>query len=607
MPDYPFEGQLLADPVSFQRAVSAQITVYDANDATNSTPLALKDASGVPTANPLTSSSDAFVKPIYAPSPDIKYVGAGLSVFVSSTQGMRDAAEAAAAAAQDAANTAVVAVADRIATAAVDGAGALVLTKANGTTVNAGNVRGAKGDKGDPGAKGLDGANVLPTAEAIAQAVTTDGPAKTALSVTILDLTSDLGGGASVLQGFVADMATGVDDLSLLIVGDSTTVENTPAPSWARRIPAKLAALYPHLNISTRILASTLPSSTFDAATVITGTGTRTLHVWIFARAGETWQFFTDAVRRSVGFGGTVNANAIIINNGHNDNASGVSVGTEAILKQVRDKAVAHVEQIKALNPGVPVAMIAQNPNTTFPNSSERRATMYRRMATERGMEFINVCQAFYDDGRPMAELVRDGTHPSDAGYEIWADKVMEHLTPQANAQPVTILPSSYNTLARNLLADPMFAAWDGTTTPAGWTVTNVTLSKDTVNYETGTWGMKMTKTADGAAAWVQIPLPHAFIAGQKGMFAARVRVPAGVTTNAAQVALLASGQALDGSAIWDTKDQFMWRIIHKLFPDGITSASARIYVDPSTAAGAASVTVDRMSFVLGTYPSEPV
>lgn len=185
MPDYPYEGQLIADPVSFQRAVSAQVTVYDAADTTNSTPLALKDASGVPTTNPLTSSSDAFVKPIYAPSQDIKYVGAGLTVFVSSAVGMRDAAEAAAAAAQDAANTAVTAVADSIATAAVDGAGALVLTKANGTTVNAGNVRGAKGDKGDPGAKGLDGANVLPTAEAIAQAVTTDGPAKTALSATI--------------------------------------------------------------------------------------------------------------------------------------------------------------------------------------------------------------------------------------------------------------------------------------------------------------------------------------------------------------------------------------------------------------------------------------
>lgn len=54
-----------------------------------------------------------------------------------------------------------------------------------------GNVRGPQGDigpQGDPGPqgeRGLDGANVLPTSEAVAQAVTEPGPAKDALSATI--------------------------------------------------------------------------------------------------------------------------------------------------------------------------------------------------------------------------------------------------------------------------------------------------------------------------------------------------------------------------------------------------------------------------------------
>lgn len=54
-----------------------------------------------------------------------------------------------------------------------------------------GNVRGPQGDigpQGEPGPqgeRGLDGANVLPTSEAVAQAVTEPGPAKDALSATI--------------------------------------------------------------------------------------------------------------------------------------------------------------------------------------------------------------------------------------------------------------------------------------------------------------------------------------------------------------------------------------------------------------------------------------
>ncbi|WP_324644140.1 hypothetical protein [Pseudarthrobacter sp. LT1] len=157
MTDFPYEGQLIADPVTFQRATNAQVYVYDANDTTNSTPLALKDASGLPTANPLTSSADAFVKPIYAPSQDIKYVGAGLTVFVSSAKGMRDAAAASAADAEAARVQAAAAAAERVTAASVNGSGKLILTKADAQTVDAGSVVGPKGDKGDTGLQGPQG------------------------------------------------------------------------------------------------------------------------------------------------------------------------------------------------------------------------------------------------------------------------------------------------------------------------------------------------------------------------------------------------------------------------------------------------------------------
>ena len=69
--------------------------------------------------------------------------------------------------------------------------GDLIVTKLNGSTVNLGRVQGA------------DGSNVIPTNEAIAQAVTEDGPAKDALSATFV------GAGRSVTEFGVSSSASG--------------------------------------------------------------------------------------------------------------------------------------------------------------------------------------------------------------------------------------------------------------------------------------------------------------------------------------------------------------------------------------------------------------
>jgi len=94
--DYPYAGTLVADPITFQRAANAMITVYDANDTTNSTPLALKDTTGLPMANPVKSTGDAFIPPMLCPSEGRKLVGGGLTVIEFSHKGMSDAAAAAA-------------------------------------------------------------------------------------------------------------------------------------------------------------------------------------------------------------------------------------------------------------------------------------------------------------------------------------------------------------------------------------------------------------------------------------------------------------------------------------------------------------------------------
>jgi hypothetical protein len=109
---YKFDSQIVADPVSFQRAPNASVAVYDADDASNTTLLALTDLNGLPLPNPLTSSADAFLPPFKTTSAQVKLVGANLTALLGTSfdalldeaQAASDSAAAAAASAASAAS-----------------------------------------------------------------------------------------------------------------------------------------------------------------------------------------------------------------------------------------------------------------------------------------------------------------------------------------------------------------------------------------------------------------------------------------------------------------------------------------------------------------------
>lgn len=100
MADFVHDQVLLADAASFTRAPNASVTAYDANDAANSTPLALKDINGLDLTNPMVSSADAFTPAFVTTVPQVKLVGGGLSVLSASYRGLRDEAIAASASAE---------------------------------------------------------------------------------------------------------------------------------------------------------------------------------------------------------------------------------------------------------------------------------------------------------------------------------------------------------------------------------------------------------------------------------------------------------------------------------------------------------------------------
>lgn len=180
---YTYDPIFAKDPSNPSVVVSnAAITIYDPADP-GKTPIAITDPTGSPLPNPITVDAFGMGPAFQHPTLDrVAWTGAGKTNYFTAYEGMKDEAVAAKLAAQDAANSAATAAADRVTTAAVDGSGKLILTKGSGATVDAGSVIGPAGPKGD---KGADGANVLPTDDAIEQALKTPGSkTQVALSAT---------------------------------------------------------------------------------------------------------------------------------------------------------------------------------------------------------------------------------------------------------------------------------------------------------------------------------------------------------------------------------------------------------------------------------------
>ena len=257
MPDYFYDMDLVVDPLNPSNVVAnGSVAIYDPADTAGTTLLALKDPSGLPLPNPLTSNANGFLPPRIAQVPQTLWKSGGFDGYFNSFKGLRDEAVSAVAAAQGAADAATTAVAEVVTTAAVDSAGALVLTKASGATVNAGNVRGPQGVQGPAG---LNGSNVLPTDTAIQQAITTPGTATaTALTATIATQTAPKLDSAKAAVTYAPKIQPG-SDLVRSMVGAAVmsslptlTASSTAPAAFTRtlRVEASLANFWSGFRVS---------------------------------------------------------------------------------------------------------------------------------------------------------------------------------------------------------------------------------------------------------------------------------------------------------------------------------------------------------------------
>ncbi|MBT8162783.1 MULTISPECIES: hypothetical protein [Arthrobacter] len=119
MTDYPYDMDLVVDPLNPANVVAnGQVFIYDPSDTAGTTPIALKDPSGLPLPNPLTSNSHGFLPPRSATIPQVMWKSGGFIGYFNSYKGLRNEAVAARTAAETAQNGAATAAANAATAAA---------------------------------------------------------------------------------------------------------------------------------------------------------------------------------------------------------------------------------------------------------------------------------------------------------------------------------------------------------------------------------------------------------------------------------------------------------------------------------------------------------
>lgn len=464
-----------------------------------------------------------------------------------------------------------------------------------------GNVRGPQGDigpQGDPGPqgeRGLDGANVLPTSEAVAQAVTEDGPAKDALSATY----------ATVLNGIqdvVGLIRAQQQDINILIIGDSTTAMPN---SWAYQLPGKLGELFPTHTIVERRWDTTGDLAWLSPTTVATGTGARTINVWNGAKPGMAWSYQLDEARR-ITMTSAADFDLLMFNHGHNmTNSAGEP--NWATLAEVARLAV---ERFRSEAPNAAVVICAQNPRTDFPGRAERNADIYRRICAERGYAFVDVTQAFHDyvaanPGVTMPDLIESGgnLHPNALGFSVWINLVMTLFSSvSARSQSVPRQGPSIGDAARNYLPNGE-GSINGVT---AWTQSNVTITQESTPKRSKAYSLKLAKTANGAASLIYATLPVEMLRGKTITFVAEMYLPNGVNANTGQLQLRTNAGILK-SGMTDAaynRDQWTARTVTAKIPDDATWLRAYLNVDPSAGTAFTELYLDRAAVIIGKYPS---
>lgn len=448
----------------------------------------------------------------------------------------------------------------------------------------------------------------------VAVAALVDDPAslvRASLSSTIASTTTYVDAAAAAsTRTLMGLLRRGVSAAQILVIGDSTGNETT---EWVYGLAQWLGSLFPAYTVKYYHWNETTGTAYDAATTVQTGTGAYTLSVYNCSVAGarpgyvlgSRWATAVTALAPDL----------ILVSHGHN---TGGAPSTDNSPRVFLNGGVWSAEPVTGLVcalgyafPATPITVIAQNPSNIAGRETWQaiKASWYERSAAVLGHGLIDVHQAFIDYGDYAADLMADTTHPNAAGQALWLSVVKQAFRESAtDAAPARWMPSPLTRYQPNLATNALFGSW-ASTNPDGWTFTYCAPTKDTTNFETGTYGMKLTSDSNSGAAYAELSLSIADKLHLRGKYitvAARIFVPASNTATPRVYAYDdgGSGNATIADFPYTCRDGgFVWVFTaHKVYA---TSNNIRIRISPRTTGTAImECTVDRVWIGEGMLPN---
>lgn len=396
----------------------------------------------------------------------------------------------------------------------------------------------------------------------------------------------------------LSKMRSGLDDVCVIINSDSTGVTQDTDPvsgvfrRWTRKLAEFLASNYPAYTV---LYYSWSSGAYGSPVTLQVGTAGKTLHFYNAAVAGTQplylmGQYFEAAyVPRQ--------ADLLIFNHGHNTDYTAVS-GIQAGMT------LAAVYQILLRHPTAGAIVVSQNPLRDNAQGDARSAGS-RQAAISAGFSLVDAYQLFMNAGKP-ADWYLDNVHPNDTG-----DSKIFDLVKNLFVWPST--PSRYTQgliNGLNLISNSEFATWEDTDpSPTGWALTGCTAEKDTTNFESGGYGLKLTSTGTGDAN-ASFTIPTSLIKrlrGQTITVACRAYVPTTNTRSSAGSFLISgmSGSRTYGVPSPNGRGGFVWKAAVITVPLTASALSVVAVLDTSGGAAGNSCTFDRLTLVVGNIPQD--
>ncbi len=442
--------------------------------------------------------------------------------------------------------------------------------------------------------------------------------AAVALNQTVADATyaSKQGSLATVANASrsLNKLNRGIDPVTMLYVGDSTgneQIEHIYLEAVA------LGAQFPRYTVLYRLWNDT--TKTYDAAvTVQTGTGTTppVLTIWNCSVSGfATFHFIGD--RFTPAFESLVDPDLILISHSHNM----LDVSTANLRAGFRSNILALTEELTQIFPDAGLLLMSQNPTYVAGRETWQsiKATELQGIAARHGYGFIDVHQAFMDTGNPKDYVKSDNVHPTTSadapapnGSVLWANTVMASLGYAGAVASPSQRPSYFMEPGRSLIPNTEFATWTAPEMPDGWTLVNCLAEKDTVNFETGSFGLKLTAVATGAS-YAQFSASPASL-GIKGLTSGKLitvgmRVFVPTTNTIAGTGLMIRDQGgsttqrrVDISS--STRNRFFWVFTTKRIDAPGTNLTIQLSPQWSgTFAATNTITVDRIRVIEGDIP----